>query len=373
MKKLIYATSYTDNSLVIFDVSNPYDIKNIGSAVGDWATKTTPYHCGNMVKLSNGVVMVDNHDTFNGVYSLLTSIKVSDRQNPSVMDSIGSTIMPLKTIEMSKDRVGNFLIGTSYSWAVTGGTTCVLSIDCSSPDNLVLADYFDGNELVYGQFKSVATFHLEDYIYVQTWNNDYLRVFDIDKDNGSLTLLYSILFKHPINGNEHIQQAIVDNDNTVYATCRDTVYVFKIIDGAIKFMSYLGLEDIDGNSAMCYRLVKHGNYVYLSDYNCHAVRVIDASNVRNISQIGYLTGSGSPNYLGNAFDISAYGDYAYVSCEGDNSLTILDISDPTNISYVNNISGAGSPNYLTWTNNSVIHRRLSGGVGVCTRTRQAVR
>jgi len=58
---------------------------------------------------------------------------------------------------------------------------------------------------------------------------------------------------------------------------------------------------------------------------------------------------------GNERSLSAVAiRYAYVAARDDNSLTVLDCSDPTNITYLGNLSGTGSPNYLQTVNDVVI-------------------
>lgn len=82
-----------------------------------------------------------------------------------------------------------------------------------------------------------------------------------------------------------------------------------------------------------------GRYAYLTGVTNHAVSVWDISNLRSISQVGFVSSSTA---LASAEGIAIGGKYAYVvnALEATGAFTVLDISDPKHPYIISSISSS---------------------------------
>jgi hypothetical protein len=73
--------------------------------------------------------------------------------------------------------------------------------------------------------------------------------------------------------------------------------------------------------------------------------------MKNPVQRAKISGSGSPNYLGQPQALDVQGKYAYVAATSDNSLTIIDISNPSSPTTIGSLSGMAYPEGITVAGN----------------------
>jgi len=103
-----------------------------------------------------------------------------------------------------------------------------------------------------------------------------------------------------------------------------------------------------------------GNYAYvLPTLGDAGLTVIDVSNPAAPAYVTRLAGAGAPNYLSDPVALEIAGNYAYIAARGDMGLTIVDISNPAapatvghvtcawGIDLLNNIRLGGSRAYIT--------------------------
>ncbi len=92
------------------------------------------------------------------------------------------------------------------------------------------------------------------------------------------------------------------------------------------------------------------DYAYVSSSKDSALSIIDVIDPYNPVFSGHISGKGKPNYLQEALDVKVVNDYAFVSALTDNAISVYDVIDVTKPVLVDVIKGSGSPNYLDGVN-----------------------
>jgi hypothetical protein len=88
------------------------------------------------------------------------------------------------------------------------------------------------------------------------------------------------------------------------------------------------------------------DYAYVAAYDEAALSIINISNPLSPTFTGYISGKGKPNYLEDAIDVKVVNDYAFVSSVTNNAISVYDVIDPSKPVLVDVIKGSGKPNYL---------------------------
>ena len=100
-----------------------------------------------------------------------------------------------------------------------------------------------------------------------------------------------------------------------------------------------------------YNVKLDGTNLLASGFSDGSLSIIDATDPEALSLLGALQGTGTPNYLNGASDIAIFTvsevKYAAVVSYVDNALVIVNINNPAAPSLSDVITGAGSPNYLS--------------------------
>ncbi len=89
-----------------------------------------------------------------------------------------------------------------------------------------------------------------------------------------------------------------------------------------------------------------GDYAYVTAYDEAALSIINISNPLSPTFTGYISGKGNPNYLEDAIDVKVVNNYAFVSSVTNNAISVYDVIDPGKPVLVDVIKGSGKPNYL---------------------------
>ena len=91
-------------------------------------------------------------------------------------------------------------------------------------------------------------------------------------------------------------------------------------------------------------------YAAVVSFDDDALGIFDISTPATIALSDSVQGAGAGNYLGGAYDLAIATissiRYACVASIGDNALSIFNINTPATISQVGEITGNGTPNYL---------------------------
>jgi hypothetical protein len=92
------------------------------------------------------------------------------------------------------------------------------------------------------------------------------------------------------------------------------------------------------------------DYAYVAVSNDAALTVIDVINPLSPVFSGYISGKGKPNYLEDAIDVKVVNSYAFVSSVTDNAISVYDVIDATKPVLIDVIRGTGKPNYMDGVN-----------------------
>jgi hypothetical protein len=91
-------------------------------------------------------------------------------------------------------------------------------------------------------------------------------------------------------------------------------------------------------------------YALTTGFTDNSFSIFNVTNPITPTLVSSMQGTGSPNYLDSAAKIKVYNisgtNYCFITSYLDNSLVIIDIDDPNNPVTVGHISGIGAPNYL---------------------------
>ena len=88
------------------------------------------------------------------------------------------------------------------------------------------------------------------------------------------------------------------------------------------------------------------DYAYVAAFDEAALSIINVSNPLSPTFAGHISGKGKPNYLEDALDVKVVNNYAFVSSVTDNAISVYDVIDATKPVLVDVIKGSGNPNYL---------------------------
>lgn len=92
------------------------------------------------------------------------------------------------------------------------------------------------------------------------------------------------------------------------------------------------------------------DYAYVASSEDSALSIIDVINPLSPVFIGCISGKGKPNYLEDALDVKVVNNYAFVSGMTDNAISVYDVTDARKPVLVDVVKGPGSPNFLYGVN-----------------------
>ena len=100
-----------------------------------------------------------------------------------------------------------------------------------------------------------------------------------------------------------------------------------------------------------YNVKLDGSNLLASGFSDGSLSIINAADPEALALLGALQGTGDPNYLNGASDIAVFTKtsvkYAAITSFVDNALVIININTPASPSLSDAITGTGSPNYLS--------------------------
>lgn len=92
------------------------------------------------------------------------------------------------------------------------------------------------------------------------------------------------------------------------------------------------------------------DYAYIAASEDSALSIIDVINPFSPVFTGHISGKGKPNYLEDALDVEVVNDYAFVSGMNDNAISVYDVIDAAKPVLIDVVKGSGSPNFLDGVN-----------------------
>lgn len=115
---------------------------------------------------------------------------------------------------------------------------------------------------------------------------------------------------------------------------------------------------LSGAYAVAVQEISEVLYAFVASVWDNALTIFNINNPASISQVGEITGDGSPNYLEGAHDVEVAQIsgtwYAFVVSFYDNALSVFNVNNPAAPSLVASVQGTGSPNYLNWAHSIVV-------------------
>lgn len=119
-----------------------------------------------------------------------------------------------------------------------------------------------------------------------------------------------------------------------------------------------GPNYLSGASKVKMHTISATEYAFVTAYKDGALSAFNVSNPDSISQVGEITGDGTPNFLKGAYglDIAEISSvvYAFVTSILDDALVVININNPASMSLSDTLTGAGSPNYLDGAHGVVV-------------------
>ena len=279
--KYAYVTSYGDDNLQIYDITDPYFPKLI-------STFTDP---------GAGAVQMDGARSVfvSGKYAYVTGeiddgFEIVDISNPYAPFHAGGR----DDTACDTDAGGNYcMLDGAYDIYVSGKYA------------YITANVDDGVSV----FDISSTTNVTNISYIK--DSDNAATYEL---NGATKIAVAGRYAY-ITGNDDDGVEIIDISN--HAT---TTHVGSITDAGSTEL--LGAFDI----------AVSGKYAYVTGYDDDGVEILDISNPAAPSHVAFISTS---TYLDGARDLILSGNYLWIASQVDDRLTIVDIASSTNPSVLN--------------------------------------
>jgi len=337
--------------LLCFDITDPTHIELVGGAYCDDA----PYDEADSWELEGGTgITIDDDDlvyistrwqnravqTYDSGLAVgsLTIFDVSDPTDPLFKGCIAGR----GTGAVSGSYPNGIYLGEGH-WVSKYGDLCAVSafsddcvtlIDVSDPENPTqvshmgtAADYCNGP--VGNCFSNDGNL-----LYVAVWWSSAFLIFDISTPASPVRVggKTGVGYPYYLEGAHGI--CISSDDHYVYVSSRksdDALTVWSSEDGIRLETTYEGYFTHSGMIAPV-RIHVDGNYCFVAARDSNRILKLNIETKSSIYNAGSISGSGSPNYLGQPNCVLKFGNYLYVAAGSDNALVIL-----------NDIAGDNSP------------------------------
>ena len=299
-----YVGGRDDESITIFDISNPSDPVHVGVINGTGAPN---YLSGvfQIVKDGNYIYCTSNWD------DALVIIDVSDPFNPTLEGEIHGGGAP------------NYLNGPkglvkdgNYVYIACRTERCLTIVDVSDTSNPTFVSYLPEGAPRFWQPEYVAK--KGDYLYISA----VYGINSVDVSNVSNPILVGYVDSDPLSECRGIE---ISGNYAYTALYWPTgLNVFDISNPLSMFL--VGSLQDATHLVDTKFLVLDGNRAYVTTDTQHSLVSIDISDPTSPSVIDSIAGIGAPNYLARPFDVAVANDYIFVTSRDDNALTIF--SDP---------------------------------------------
>jgi hypothetical protein len=288
--KYAYVVSHYDNSLSVFDISDPeHPVLAAEPIVGSGPPNYLGGAASVFVKGNYAYVASPLDDA-------LSIFDISDPENPVHKSFLANGINP----DYHLGGAASVFVSGNYAYVASNTDNALAIFDITDPTHPVYAGRIEGSGYPNYLGGAEGVFVSGNYAYVTSMGDDALSIFDISDPE------HPVLAGEPVRGEGH--------PNYLYAA--HNVFV-------------------------------QGNYAYVTGTYDNALSIFDISDPAHPVFKGKIRGKGSPNYLCAAFNLYVSGKYAYVASTYDNALSIFDISDPEHpVLAAEPIFGSGPPNYL---------------------------
>ncbi|MCD6496069.1 MAG: hypothetical protein J7K54_02245, partial [Candidatus Aenigmarchaeota archaeon] len=280
--KYAYVVANINDSLSIFDISDPSNITEMGYITDDNQGGSAQGLDGAAsVYVSGRYAYVGGNDD-----PAFSVIDISDPSNPEEIglirdDSVGGSATVL-------EGVGDIFVNGRYAYVLNSVNNDSMTIlDISDPTNPTEVGYIT-DDSVGGDVTAIKApqnvYVSGRYAYITSRLEDSLSVIDISNASNPVQVSY-------------IQDDSLGGDAT-------------------------GLDGARG-------IYVAGNYVYVGSFYDNSISVIDISDPEDLVEVGVIfddTRNGTANMIDGIFNIFGSGKYIYVSAHDDDAISIIEIS-----------------------------------------------
>jgi hypothetical protein len=288
--KYAYVASYDDNSLSVFDISDPSK-PALASSVKLQAYEGKDYGAFCVFVSGNFAYIYDD-----GGVLLIYDISDPAGKGPQLTGKV--VIGPPEDYRAADSRWGGVFVEGIIAYTVDEVSDALTVIDVSDKANPAIIGSISGagspNYLDNPCFVTVSN----GYAYIASGSDDALTIIDIE-------IPKKPTFAAVIRGAG--EPNYLEGTNSVFVA---------------------------------------NDYAYVAAYDEAALTIIDISNPLSPTFTGYISGKGKPNYLEDAIDVKVVNNYAFVSSVTDNAISVYDVTDPSKPVLADVIKGSGKPNYL---------------------------
>jgi hypothetical protein len=290
----VYVTSYSTNTLAIFDVSNPDSIVYVGHSTSNLSGPSDLFVSGERAYVTS---------------ELNNRLVVFDLSNPSAPDSLGSTDESL-THPLALYVAGKYAYVASNGSPEAGAKDGLAVFDVSDPEHIRLtgftSTYLEG---------TTDVFVAGSYAYVTSGSNSCLAIFDI-----SVPRTGQIEAMGFATGSFVGPRAVFVSGQYAYvvAETSNDLVVFDVSDPN----NIVTVGSIGTNLNAPHDIFVAGDLAYVASSGNDRLAVFDISDPANIVAKGFAdTGDGS-----KPVSLSATGKHVYVVAETANMLSVYDVS-----------------------------------------------
>ena len=291
-----YAFAVANNSIVSFDISNPYNIVELDIIVNA-TTMDDPVDLA--LQGNYAYVAAKTSDT-------ITIIDITDPANMVEKDSYTSANM---------GRTYGIKVRGDYAYVTEAVNDGIISFDISDPDNIVeLDNVFNGSTIGYTESIAIQG----DYAYLAGVTQDSLTVIDISDPT-------NMVEKGTVSSTASIERAFGLDVKGDYAYVASLDYDdFAVIDvsnpdGPTIRGTLTGLS----NATSSPYIKLSGNYVFIVSRDKDAITIIDISDPDNPIEVGSKVFD--PAILDYPIGLDIKDNYLYVVGGNSKTLTIIDV------------------------------------------------
>ncbi len=290
----VYVTSYSTNTLAIFEVSNPDDIAYVGHSTSNLSGPSDLFVSGERAYVTS---------------QLNNRLVIFDVSNPSVPDSLGSTDESL-TNPLALYVAGKYAYVASSGSSEPDAKDGLAVFDVSDPKHIRLTDFIS----TYLQ-GTTDVFVAGSYAYVTSGSNNRLAVFDIsDPRTGQLEALGfatgSFVGPRAVFVSGQYAYVVAENSNELV--------VFDISDPN----NIVSVGSIGTNLNAPHDIFVAGDLAYVASSGNDRLAIFDISDPANIVAKGYAdTGDGS-----KPVSLFLTGKHVYLVSETASRLSVYEVS-----------------------------------------------
>lgn len=340
-----YDSGLAVGSLTIFDVSDPTDPTFLGCIKGRGTGSTSGSY-------PNGVYLGEAHwvSKYGNICAVsafsddcVTLIDVSNPASPTQVSHVGTAG------DYCNGPVGNcFSPDGKLLYAASYWSAAFVVYDVQTPATPVRVGGKTGSGYPYylDGAHGVAVSAAGDYVYVSSRKSDDALTIWSSEDGVRIADTYTGSFT---NAGMMDPVRITVSGDYCYVAARTSDRVLKL--NISNKTSITNVGSISGAGSPYYldspnSVVKHGNYLYVAAGGDNALVILNDVAGNNSPTLAGVYRDATYASAINGVAINADATRAYVAALGTSRITVLDITNKEAPTYINSVAGAGEPYYL---------------------------